>query len=327
MTGKRLIQWIVFFSIPMILVLGCGDGSPDSNNDGNNLPIISTQRTRLVESGAQPVWVSDQNEQFLFSYKQGEGPEGIYLSDLDGNATSLWENSQNHDYVPSPDGSMVAFSVPGLDDGLVVVTIADGASSVFLAGGRHPAWRGDEDLIAETEEGAIVSVNLLTEAITQISNSGIQPVTDLTGTNVVYYRNAGLLGLRLMWQAESGEIWSSAVQIASEVGTDVIFSPTGASVYVSVLDIENQSVVTYLPLVVNPTRTPMLQAALRPSISGDGEHLYANRISSKQPRSLWHTSLLVGDLGIILDASFAAAEAQGKALLAESDWGIERITF
>ncbi len=326
MHGKRLCRWIALVPLAAMMLTGCG-GSSGNSNGGNNSIVIPTHRTQLVEFGAQPVWVSEQNEEFLFSYKQGEGPEGIYLSDLEGNVTSLWASPQNHDYVPSPDGSMVAFSGPGVDGGLIVVTIADDSSSSFLRGGRHPAWKSNEVLIAATEDGRIVALDLLTEAVTQITDSGFQPSLNPSGTDVVYYRSASNLGTRLIWQSETGGIWSHAVQLASQVGSDVIFSPTSASVYVSVLDTDDQSVVTQLPLAVNPAGTPMLQAALRPSISGDGEHLYANRISSKQPRSLWHTSLSDGDIGIILDASFAAAEAEGKALLVESDWGIERITF
>lgn len=325
MRVNQLKQWSAVLILPILIIAGCGSSSTD-NNTGNDM-VISVNRTELIPHGAQPVWVSNANQQFLFCYKQGEGDEGIYVSDLDLNITSLWTASQNHDYVPSPDGSKVAFSTPMLDGGVMVATISSGDVIMVLPGGTHPAWHDNSSLFAETEQGQIVLFGVENSDSSQISSSGLQPVANADGSSIVYYRSDFSLGLRLMWQTESGGSWSAEVSLASQVGTDAIFSPGGSLVYVSQLDTDNQSVVSSVPLANNPDATPILQAALRPSISGDGDELYANRISSNQPRSLWHTTLSQGDLGIILDASFAAAEASGKALLAESDWGIERITF
>jgi len=326
MNGKEKLNETLFLIIllaTMFALSGCDSGTNNPPDDGLT-DTIPTIRTELVENGAQPVWLNDTYSYFLFSYKDDIGVEGIYMSGFYGTVTTLWTGANNHDYLPSPDANRVAFSSPDVGSGVVIVNVNTEEDSLILEGGKHPAWLTDDILIAETAEGGIVAIDLTTSEITEVIGAGYSPICAPDGSGFAFIRsNASSYGQTLYWKPYNDGEWGSTVTVATGVGNDAVFSPTGLSVYISVVDSEEQSVIVRYTLTAYATGTAILNGAWQPSISGDGDHLFADRISSSTPGNLHYTNLDTGEYGIVMDATFPAAMANGSTLLVESDWGIE----
>lgn len=312
-----------FLLAALLLFAGC---SGDENNppDDNGKEV---SREKIVENGALPRWLGSSNESFIFAYQSGEGDEGVYLSDLEGNVTTIWNGPHNHDYTGSPDGQYVTFSTSELEGGIYLYTVGSGetASRIF-ANASHPAWLNSEHLIVASGEGGLVMIGLFTDEVIQVAFDGFAPHAPGDGSGIAYYRSGGSSGLRLYWLPFTGGAPGSPVLVSSNVALDLSFTPAG-SMLVSVIDAEVQSVVVRLAATSSPEPEILLTGATDPAISGDASHLYANRISASQPGTLYYSEMSSGSLEIIADASFAAPEASGTGVLVQSDWGIERISF
>lgn len=314
MRGKWLVALLV--AVLSIAVIGCP--SPDDPPEDD----VVIDRTLIVEDGAAPVWIDSEYSSFLFVYQEGTGDLGIYRSDMDGNVDAVYLGAHNHDYTPSPDGSMVAFSTPNPGGGVLVVTF--GTDGFFDIGpGKNPAWVDDASLVITDAEGRLVQYTLEGIETELLANEGSHAAISPDGNRLAYLVNSSTPGLALRYAPLAT---LDVLEIGDRIGTDLVWAPTNNFVFASQLNPGSLSDVVRVHLALNNNIDTEILGATKPSLNADGTCLFANRVTNGGPIGVIFKDLQNGDRVTISNAINPAA-AEGNDALVEQVEGIYFITF
>lgn len=299
-----------------LAVIGCPP--PDDPPDDD----VVIDRTLIVEDGAAPLWIDNQYNSFLFVYQEGAGDPGIYRSDMDGNIETVYLGAHNHDYAPSPNGSMVAFSTPNPSGGVLVATFGI-EGSVEVGSGKNPAWMGDTSLVITDDEGRLVQIGLDGTEIELHADEGSHAAVSPNGTRLAYLVNSSNTGLALRYLSlTTGDV----LEIGDLIGTDITWNPAGNFIFSSQLTAGTLSDVVRVHLALSNNIDTEIFGATRPSLNDDGTGLFANRVTNGGPSSVTFKDLENGDRVSIPNAINPDA-AVGHDALIEQVEGIYFITF
>ena len=301
-----------------LLLTGIGCPPPEDTPPDN----VVIDRTLLIEEGASPVWIDSTYTSFLFVYQEGEGLPGIYRSDDEGNIEDVYIGAHNHDYEPSPDGSMVAFSTPDPNGGVLVVTFGtDGYREIN--GAKSPTWINNTALVFTDADGQLVRYDLGSGESEVLFPEGSYPIVSPDGLRVAYLVNSSNTGLALRYAPlETLE----AIELADLIGTDITWSNSGASIFASQLSAGTLSDVVKIRLATSNNTEIEMFGATRPSTNHNGTVLYANRVTTGGSIGMTFKDLVTGERINIPNAINPAA-GNGRELLAEQEDGIYFISF
>lgn len=308
MHAKKLFLFL--FCSVLFVFAGCKD---DNNSTGPEDDGVT--RTVVVENAGEATWLDAENTRFLFTYGASQESPGIFISDLEGNVTPLYEGYHNHDYVVSPNGTMVAFSTPELGGGIRYVTL-DGDMTFVHVSAQSPAWLGNNQLLFVDDNANLILYSLETEIPEEIADNAQHPIASPNGRSFAYLNFAGTSGFRLYFKEN---IAAELQSLEANISTDLIWSPDSQAIVASRTAASDISEVVKVTLTEEPSTVSLYKGAAQPSISADGKELYANRIKSGVQNGIIYRHLRSGALKAISRAANPAAGNDRSALVEYND--------
>lgn len=308
--------WVLALAL---VLTGCDTGSDDPVSPPSGLETV---QTLIVEDAQHPIWVSDSA--FLFTPADGQS---IQVSDLDGVATTIYDGAHNFDYVVSPDGQRVAFSTPDLDGGVYVANVLSSPLDLTLLypNGRQLSWRNNSVVLLENGLGEFGTVPLASPGSFSSLGEGSYPRADGSGSKIAFLFRGTSSGLTLRFLDTSS---GTVNQLVSDMGVDFVWPAVTSSIYGSrVTNGTLSDIVRVSTTSGSGQYETVLAGATRPSISRDGNHLFADRLANGIASGIYYRNLSTDREEFILGVSHPAAAPNGTRCLAESGGDVLLVEF
>lgn len=307
--------WPVILLLTLAALLPILTGCPKDNGGQQN-------DNELVVADAQdPVWLPDGSG-FLFSYRSGEGPVGIYLHKFsDDSNTLIWDKTHNHDYVVSPDGEHIAFSSPELEYGLLVINF-DSTIEEQIEGATHPAWINNSDVAFADQQSRIV-MKPYGEPVepTVVWSEGYHPKASPTGNHLlIQTRTYSGFDLMILTLGTGGLNYDLNVTL---VGDDFAWGRNGRDIYFTTL-VENESAALLtVPLVDYTALDVLVQGARSPSSTSDSEYVLYEAFDTEGELGIFVYNLTSSGTKRLADHGWSpVASPKDDTCLYETDEGI-----
>jgi len=325
MSAKKLFEYIllsILVTFTLVFASACCSGEDDDDDE------VHINSRLIVENGIEAIWLNEENTEFLFCYSSAE-PEGIYSSDLEGNVTTIFEGPHNHNYSPSPDGQKICFSSPDLNSGAVVVDLLSQSEPLVIAWGNSPSWIDNDHILYVSNNGMITKANVTSENVEyETFVEGVMPKAQPNGDYYTFLRLSSSTGMYLRMQSFSDE--DIYKYLGQRIGNDYIWYPNGDYIIASQLDesdLHQNTSIYVVELNGEQNLTLLLSNASRPSVSGDGTHLFANDSSAGSISGIRYKNLNSYTTLTIPNFTYPCASANDKSFLAHNDGGIYLISF
>jgi hypothetical protein len=311
----RIIEAILILSFILCFSTSCCEKEKDDP------PITDVTRTLILENAEHPVWLNEDEDAFLFTYN--DGTIGLYKSDMYGNVTQLHDGIHNHDYRPSPDGTMVLFTTPELDGGLIVIGMDTGEQLNFVQDVQSGSWFGNSRIVLTNNDGqvGVFSINSPSEISIRIEE-GYNPLGSSIGELIAYrFLTSSGYDLRIY-----DPIYRNPIQLCQRSGSIFCWLPDIDGLIAEQLRVEDNSISDIIKVrSVNSSDLLILEAST-PSLSKNGIHLFANDNRSGYTNGIQYLNLSSGRDEFISNARRPAA-ANGTSALVEWDDSIYLISF
>jgi len=288
--GNVLLMAFILLLSQWILT-GC-DG-----DDNQTPPGSESDLTLLAEDAVSPRWFPD-GERFLFAASEGSDIPAVYVARLDEileteEYDELWAGNHNHDYRISRDNSMVAFSTPGFEGGVVVLRTDDYSSVMFIPGAKHPAWLADAgNLILQDSSGQVVQVGVPGGETSILLPQGLYPRPDPNGTYLIYQLSSELtVGTELYSVALTGGMSKRHEEL---MGSDHTWLPTGRYFYCSKLVSGSFSDVLRFDPTDAEAVVTIQTAASEPSVGNEGSFMLVRHLSNDRSDGILYVPLPTG---------------------------------
>ena len=319
---KRFFCFSILFPVFISLLAGCYSRNGDDDDD-----TIGDERL-IVAGGAEPVWMPDGTG-FLYSLKSAADSAGIYLADESGEwIRTLWNEAHNHDYIPSPDGQMVAFSTPDDEGGVWTVDLESAEAESKILNGQHPGWLPDgPTLIAEDRLHRIVRLDNETGDLVEIAQEGYYPQGSPDGSRVAFLvTNQNTAGFNLVVINPVDGNYSSV--LAENISSVFTWGPNSAYLYVSQLSTESFGTIYQVDYNSPDTKEELLTSATQPSIGGDGGYLIAAYLYGDRINGIVSYNLYTAQYSLLVENGYhpVAHPSMEKALI-EKEGGIYLVTW
>ncbi len=309
----RIIEVILILSFIVCFSSSCCEKEKEE---------LNVTRTLIVENAEHPVWLNDDEDEFLFTYN--DGTLGLYKSDMSGNVILLYDGIHNHDYQPSPDGTMVLFTTPELDDGLIVIGMDNGEQLNFIQDVQSGSWLGNSRIALTNNDGqvGVFSLNPPSEISIRIEE-GYNPLGSSIGGELIAFRFPTSSGFDLRIY---DPLYRNPIQLCQRSGSIFCWLPDSDGLIAEQLRVEDNSISDIIEVRNSNSSDLLIMDASTPSLSKNGIHLFANDNRSGYTNGIQYLNLSSGQDEFIPNAR-RPATANGSKALVEWDDNIYLISF